>query len=121
MNGRRAADGLRACRGGLGNPQGKVEGIEMADEKKTVKETVAHEFSQLAAARDELRVQMRLARADARDEWERLERTWEQIETEFKHFGDHARAPAKEISAAARTLMTELKRSYERVKAEIKL
>ena len=93
----------------------------MADEKKTLRETVAHEFSQLAAARDELRVQMRLARAEARDEWDRLERTWEQVETEFKHLGDHAKAPAKEISAAARTLMTELKRSYERVKAEIKI
>ncbi len=93
----------------------------MDDDKKSVRETLAHEFNQLAAVRDELRVQLRLARSEARDEWDKLERTWERVETEFKHLGDHAKAPAKEISDAAQTLMTELKRSYERVKAEIKI
>ena len=92
----------------------------MDDDKRSLREALTREFDQLATARDELRVQLRLARSEVRDEWDKLERTWERVETEFKHLGDHAKAPAKEISAAAQSLMKELKRSYERVKAEIK-
>ena len=92
----------------------------MSDDKKNVMATLAQEFQQLGVARDELRLQLRLARAEAKDEWERLERTWERLEIELKQVGDHAKVPAKEVSIAVRNLMSELRRSYERVKAELK-
>ena len=87
--------------------------------KTDIKQAVDRDLAKLAQARDELRVQISLARADARDEWKRLEQTWQTVEAEVKRAVDHTKQPTKELSGAVRSLMDELKRGYARIKTEI--
>ena len=42
----------------------------------------------LRQARDELRVQMHLAKADARDEWEKLEPKWDEFQEKLDKLED---------------------------------
>jgi predicted nucleic acid-binding Zn-ribbon protein len=84
-----------------------------------LKQGLDRELAKLAQTRDELRVQIKLARADARDEWKRLEQTWQKVEGDVKRAVDHAKQPTKELGGAVRELMDELKRGYARIKTEI--
>jgi predicted nucleic acid-binding Zn-ribbon protein len=84
-----------------------------------VAETIKEELETLAALRDELRVQLSLAKADALDEWHRLEKSWQQIENEVKRVGAHSKGPAKEIGTAARDLIKELRDGYNRIRAQL--
>ena len=94
----------------------------MAETKdvKDAKSGLQRELEMLAKARDELRLQIKLARADARDEWKKLESLWLGIEAEIKRVGEQSREPVKDIQIAARALMEELRRGYDRIKAQLK-
>jgi predicted nucleic acid-binding Zn-ribbon protein len=91
----------------------------MAD-AKDVKAGLQRELEMLAKARDEMRLQIKLAKAEALDEWKRLESTWLGIEAEIKRVGEQSREPVKDMAAAARSLMEELRRGYDRIKAQLK-
>lgn len=86
---------------------------------KNLKEALEHDLATMAKARDELRLQLKLAKADARDDWRRLEDTWQRVEEEIKRIGDHSKEPVKDMGAAARSLIGELKHGYARVKAQL--
>jgi phage-related minor tail protein len=87
---------------------------------KNLKDTLQRELELLGKARDELKVQMHLAKAEAREEWTRLEGTWQRVQDELKRVGEHAKEPAREMGGAARSLLDELKRGYARVKSQLK-
>jgi predicted nucleic acid-binding Zn-ribbon protein len=87
---------------------------------KEVKAGLQRELEMLAKARDELKLQIQLAKADARDEWKKLESTWLGIEAEIKRIGEQSREPVKDMATAARALMEELRRGYERIKTQLK-
>ncbi len=70
----------------------------------------------LKRARDEVRVQMHLAKADARDEYERLEHEWEHVRAKLGVIGDEAGKAAVEVGAALRLAVDELRHGYERVR-----
>jgi hypothetical protein len=69
----------------------------------------------LQRARDELEVQVGLGAMEARDEWEKLEKQWDDF---------HAKAglegSAEGISAALEDLGDELHSSYEKLKKALK-
>lgn len=87
---------------------------------KELKESLQRELDALAKARDELKVQLALAKSEARDEWSRLETTFERVQGDLKRIGSDAKEPLKDIGAATRNLLEELKRGYERVKSDLK-
>ena len=87
--------------------------------KNDFKQALDRDLAKLAQTRDELRVQVSLARADAHDEWKRLEQTWQKVEGEVKRAVDHTKQPTRELGGAVRELMAELKRGYARIKTEI--
>lgn len=91
----------------------------MAD-AKDVKAGLQRELEMLAKARDELKLQIKLAKAEARDEWKKLESTWLGIEAEIKRIGEQSREPVKDMATAARALIEELKRGYARIKTQLK-
>jgi hypothetical protein len=91
----------------------------MAD-TKDLKAAVQHDFDRLVEARDELRVQLNLAKAEVSDEWDKLETTWLKVQDEFKRVGDHTKAPVKDIGVATQQLIDELKQGYDRIRAQIK-
>jgi chromosome segregation ATPase len=87
---------------------------------KEIKESLQREIEALTKARDELKVQLSLAKTEAKDEWNRLETSFERLQTEIKRIGIDAREPLKDIGVAARHLLDELKKGYIRVKSDAK-
>lgn len=70
----------------------------------------------LREARDELRVQMHLAKADARDEWEKLEPKWDEFQQKLDKVEDAAEDAAEDIGEALSSLGDEIKSGYERIR-----
>ncbi len=70
----------------------------------------------LLQQRDELRVRLHLAKADASDEWEALERKWAEARGKFDQVRQSAGESMGEIEAAARLLGEEIKNGYERIR-----
>lgn len=88
-------------------------------DNRSWKEALDRDLAHLATARDELRVQLQLAKAEIKDEWSKLEDKYQRVEGEVRKLSDSAKTPAKEISQAARTLLDEIKHGYDRVKREL--
>ncbi|MCG6975407.1 MAG: hypothetical protein LJE56_03240 [Acidiferrobacterales bacterium] len=70
----------------------------------------------LKTQRDELRVKMHLAAADAKDQWEQLEGKWGHFEAKAKQVGEQAGEASKDVWAAAKDLGTEIKEGYDRIR-----
>ena len=85
----------------------------------SVRENVRKVISDLETQRDELRVKMHLARADVRDEWEKLEGKWQHLKAKAAVVGGEAADVAEDVGGAAREVLDELKKGYERLRALI--
>ncbi len=81
-----------------------------------VREELKRLLDEVKTQRDELAVKAHLARQDARDEWEALEKKFEHLRARAEAVGDEARDAASDVGAAARQLVEELKKGYERVR-----
>lgn len=77
-------------------------------------------FETLARIRDELRLQMQLAKAEIRDEWEaRLEPKWEELKGKMEAFEGASMESGKEVASAVKLLLEELGASYDRIRKAI--
>lgn len=74
------------------------------------------QITDLRAARDHLRLQMHLARAEARDEWAALEERWHRLEQALGGLAEASDATRREVMAAAGLLVEEIERGYERMR-----
>jgi hypothetical protein len=74
----------------------------------------------LTQLRDELRVQMHLAKMEARAQWEKLEPKWMELEGKLQDF-DRATvlAAARELRQSACQLVKELHEGYQRVRTSL--
>jgi predicted nucleic acid-binding Zn-ribbon protein len=87
---------------------------------KDLKAALQQELERLTKIRDDVRVQLSLAKAEVEDEWNRLEGSWDRIHDEIKRVGEHSKEPAQKLGSAASQLLDELKRGYERIRAQLK-
>jgi hypothetical protein len=78
------------------------------------------ELDMLTKARDELRLRIHLAKADAREEWKKLETSWQRAQEELKRTTDHTKEPVKEMGSAVRHLIDEIKTGYTRIRDSLK-
>jgi hypothetical protein len=77
----------------------------------------AHELlARIREERDELNLKMHLAKAEARDEWEKLEPKWEQFQARVHTIGESAGEASKDIGVALGILGEELRHGYERIR-----
>lgn len=83
------------------------------------KERMEKELDELRRVRDELRVRMHLARADARDLWERLERRFSELETHARRAAQRTEGPLHELGEAARHLAEELRNGYRELRGKL--
>ena len=90
----------------------------MAD--KDFIKTLQNELGHLAEVRDELRVQLSLAKAELSQEWDKLEGHWLHVQDEVKRLGEQTKPPAQQLGQAAHHLVDELKRGYERIRSQLK-
>jgi phage shock protein A len=76
-------------------------------------------LEKLRQERDELRLKLHLGKAELKDEWETLERKWEQLEARVAGARDEAREASKEVGAAFGILADELGQAYKRIRARL--
>lgn len=74
----------------------------------------------LRQQRDELRVQMHLAKAEARDEWDELEKRWEALEARLPELQKAAADSAGDIGAGLALVADEIGNAYRRLRDALK-
>jgi hypothetical protein len=80
---------------------------------------VGRMVDELKHERDEIALQIHLARAELRDEWQELEHKWEQMRRKGNEVLDAMDDSADEVWAAVLLLRDELKAGYRRIKDRI--
>ena len=74
---------------------------------------------QLKIDRDELNLQIHLAEAEVRDEWQEIEKKWQHFVSTSKRLGEATGESSKEISSALTLLGEELKNAYKKIKKSL--
>jgi SMC interacting uncharacterized protein involved in chromosome segregation len=87
----------------------------MTDLKQETRKTL----EALEQQRDELRVQVHLAKAEAKTEWEKMEKKLSELRAQSDKVAKATGESAKDIGAAIRLLGEEIKRGYERIRNQI--
>ncbi len=96
---------------------GDAPDLEIAEEGgDALGRWVEAEFEGVRRARDELRVQAHLAKAEARDLWKELEHKFQDAESKVKLVLREAEGPAEDIAEAAGQLLRELRDGYRRLR-----
>lgn len=70
----------------------------------------------LERMRDEIKLKIHLAAADARSEWDELEKKWSHLRGRAGAIGRVAGDAAEDVGEAVSLLGSELKRGYERLR-----
>lgn len=83
----------------------------MEDVRKQIKESL----EQLKQERDELRVQVQLAKMEASDEWKEIEAKLVKLESKAKDIGAATAESGKEVGAAAKLLAEELRKGLSNI------
>jgi len=84
----------------------------MSDEKQSTDVLL----SELKRPRDELALQVHLGKAEAKEEWAKLEKEYEELRTKCKPAAGVAGETAKNVVSALDLAAQELKRGYDRVR-----
>ena len=66
--------------------------------------------------RDELRVQLNLAKAEVREQWDDLEQKWDHLNARAKLAGAEAGEAARDVVAAMTLVGEEIKEGYRRIR-----
>lgn len=72
-------------------------------------------YENLAQLRDDLRVRIHLGEMDLRDEWEKLEPKWWELQRKVTAVERASADTAEEMTAAANLLVEELLKGYDRI------
>ena len=70
------------------------------------------ELDELRRVRDELRIKMHLAKKDAQDRWQQLEKRMSELEAHAKRAAQRTEAPLHELADATRHLLEEMRVGY---------
>ena len=77
--------------------------------------TIADLKQKLQQARDELEVKINLGEMEARDEWEKLEKKWDDFQAKAR-----LEQSAEGVSSALELVGSELHKGYDRLKAALR-
>lgn len=81
-----------------------------------IESEIRSELDSLRTARDELRVQVHLGAAEARDAWEKAEKTWNHLERRINVLGEATQESLEDIGGAAEMLADEIRRAYQHLR-----
>lgn len=73
-------------------------------------------INDLTQQRDELNVKLHLAKAEIREEWDKLETKLEEVRCKMSTLSEEAGKTAESVTTAAGLLADEIKEGYERMK-----
>jgi SMC interacting uncharacterized protein involved in chromosome segregation len=89
----------------------------MNDQEQTKLEELIEELKQ---GRDELKVQIHLAKSEATDLWHETEAKWQHLRSQLDKVENGAGDISKDVGAAAILAAEEIKKGYERLRQYIK-
>lgn len=75
---------------------------------------------ELAKLRDQLKLQIHLGKAEARDHWEELESKWTHLQSKIPELQAASKESKREIGQAVKDLVAELVDSYRRLRDVLK-
>ncbi len=81
-----------------------------------LREKLERELEDLRTTRDELKLRLHLGKLDAQDEWEQIEKQWQQVESKLKLAGETGREIAEDIGEAASLAVEEMKEGYKKLR-----
>ena len=73
----------------------------------------------LKQQRDELRLQMHLAKAEAQEEWAELEDKWDDIRPKLEKVKDHTTEASREAWGALELAGESIKKGYQRIRRDL--
>lgn len=73
----------------------------------------------LKQQRDSIRVQLHLAKAEVREEWDDLERQWEHLRAKAGVVGREVKGTSQDVFEATKLVAEELKRGYDRIRSRL--
>lgn len=73
-------------------------------------------LEKLEQERDELKVRMHLGKAEAREEWDKLDARIGELRGRFDRAGDEAGDVMEDVGAAAKLLGEEIRSGFDRVR-----
>ena len=73
----------------------------------------------LLQQRDELRVQLNLAKLEAREEWEKTEEKLEHFKAKLEEVSGEAIEATEDVWASVKMLGEEIERAYKRIKSRL--
>ena len=74
------------------------------------------DYESLAQLRDDLKVRVHLGEMEARDQWQKLEPKWWELQRKVAAVERASAGAVQEITAAANLLIEELLKGYEQVR-----
>ena len=89
-----------------------IDGGLMANAREEIEKL----FQQLERQRDELQVKMSLAKLEAREEWDKLEKKWERLRANSRPVREELGATAGNVGAALRMAAEEIRDGYARLR-----
>ena len=84
-----------------------------------VTEQITKALEHFKQQRDELQVQLHLAKAEAKDEWARLETQWDEIKPKLEAAREEVEKTAVSVGDALNQAIEELKNGYERLRSRL--
>lgn len=82
----------------------------------SLEERLNEELDDLKRIRDEIRVQIQLGKAEAKELWDRSEEKIEELESKVKSISNQAEQPLQDVREAAQLLLDELRDGYKRIR-----
>lgn len=73
----------------------------------------------LERERDELRVRVHLGKAEARQEWDRLEGRMTELRSRLDEVGDEAEEVLEDVGTAAKRLGEEIRLGFDRIRRKL--
>jgi len=82
----------------------------------TLRADTAQVLAKVREERDELRLKLHLARAEVRDEWQKLEPRFEHLVARVGDVAESAGEASRDVGTAVGLLGEELRRGYARIR-----
>ena len=82
----------------------------------TLRERVEQQAEEMRATRDEIRVRLHLAKMDARDQWDQVEKQWDHAEAKLKQLANAANEATDDIAEATQLVLDEMRGGYNKLR-----
>jgi hypothetical protein len=86
---------------------------------ENAKAEVEKMLGQVKQERDEIVLKAHLFQADAKDEWDKVDKQWEHFKSKAGQVGKEAKDASEDVSAAVKLLGEELMNSFQRIRSTL--